>query len=139
MNQPSDAIHVQGLRLWAHVGVLERERELGQWFELELSLWHDLAAAGRSDDLAQSLDYGMAIQALQQLARGLRCHTIEHFAERVMDRLEELFGPVPQRVVLSKCQAPVPGFQGRVAVERWRHGPALGGSAGSPGGSGADR
>ena len=139
MNHSSDAIHVQGLRLWAHVGVLERERELGQWFELAFSLWHDLAAAGRSDDLAQSLDYGVAIRALQQLAAGLRCHTIEHFAERVMDRLEELFGPVPQRVVLSKCQAPVPGFQGRVAVERWRHGPALGGSAGSPGGSGADR
>jgi 7,8-dihydroneopterin aldolase/epimerase/oxygenase len=128
VTQPLDAIHVAGLRLWAHVGVLERERELGQWFELEFSLWHDMAAAGRSDDLAQSLDYGVAIQALQQLARGLRCHTIEHFAERVMDRLEELFGPVPQRLVLSKCLAPVPGFRGRVAVERWRHG-----------GKGADR
>jgi len=122
VTQPLDAIHVDGLRLWAHVGVLERERQMGQWFELAFTLWHDLAPAGRSDDLALSLDYGVAIQAVQQLACGLRCHTIEQFAERVMDRLEELFGPVPQRVVLTKCRAPVPGFIGRVAVERWRHG-----------------
>ncbi|WP_259700877.1 MULTISPECIES: dihydroneopterin aldolase [Synechococcales] len=116
-----DAIHVSGLRLWAHVGVLERERELGQWFELEFSLWHNLEAAGRSDDLSCSLDYGLAIQALQHLAVGLRCHTIERFAERVMDELERLYGAVPQRVLLTKCQAPVAGFHGRVAVERWRH------------------
>ncbi len=47
-----EAIHLHALRLWAHVGVLERERELGQWFELSLSLWHDLGPAGRSDDLS---------------------------------------------------------------------------------------
>jgi len=133
-----DAIHVSGLRLWAHVGVLERERELGQWFELELSLWHDLTATGRSDDLAFSHDYGQGIQALQQLALQLRCLTIEHFAERLMDRLEALFGAVPQRLLLTKCQAPVPGFRGRVAVERWRHAEVLvspwaGGSGGGAG------
>ncbi len=120
-----DAIHVRGLRLWAHVGVLERERQLGQWFELDLSLWHDLGPAGRSDDLGLSLDYGCAITALQALSRELRCLTLEHYAERLMDRLEQLYGPVPQRIELTKCAAPLPGFGGRVSVERWRHrGPA---------------
>jgi hypothetical protein len=32
-----------------------------------------------------------------------------------------LYGPVPQRLELRKCRAPVPGFSGTVAVERWRH------------------
>jgi dihydroneopterin aldolase len=32
----SDAIQVRGLRLWAHVGVLDFERRDGQWFELDL-------------------------------------------------------------------------------------------------------
>ena len=50
---PSDRILVRGLRLWAHVGVLEQERLLGQWFELDLSLGFDLAAAGASDQLEQ--------------------------------------------------------------------------------------
>ncbi len=117
----ADAIHVRGLRLWAHVGVLERERLLGQWFELDLTLWWPLAPAGRADALALSLDYGVAIQALQRLARELRCLTLEAFAEQMLDLIERLYGPVPLRLELRKCRAPVPGFSGSVAVERWRH------------------
>lgn len=115
-----DAIHVRGLRLWAHVGVLEAERQLGQWFELEFSLWADLAAAGGSDDLSLSYDYAQAIAALQALAAALRCLTLEHFAERALDELERLYGPPALRVQVIKCRAPVSGFDGRVAVERFR-------------------
>ena len=118
----NDAIHVKGLRLWAHVGVLEQERRDGQWFSLDISLWSDLSAAAADDDLASSLDYSLAIRSLQALAREIRCLTIEHFSDRVLDCLEQLYGPVPVRLTLSKCAAPVPGFDGVVAVERIRHG-----------------
>ncbi|MDA0258332.1 MAG: dihydroneopterin aldolase [Cyanobacteria bacterium] len=117
-----EAIHIRELRLWAHVGVLEQERRDGQWFSLDISFWLDLSRAAAADDLASSLDYSVAIQALQRLAREIRCLTIEHFSEQVLDRLEQLYGPVPVRLMLSKCAAPVPGFDGRVAVERCRHG-----------------
>ncbi len=117
-----EAIHIRELRLWAHVGVLEQERRDGQWFSLDISFWLDLSRAAAADDLASSLDYSVAIQALHGLARDIRCLTIEHFSEQVLDRLEQLFGPVPVRLTLSKCAAPVPGFDGRVAVERCRHG-----------------
>ena len=118
----NDAIHVKGLRLWAHVGVLEQERRDGQWFSLDISLWIDLSAAAADDDLASSLDYSLAIRSLQALAREIRCLTIEHFSDRVLDCLEQLYGPVPVLLTLSKCAAPVPGFDGVVAVERIRHG-----------------
>lgn len=118
----NDAIHVKDLRLWAHVGVLEQERRDGQWFSLDISLWTDLSAAAADDDLASSLDYSLAIRSLQALAREIRCLTIEHFSDRVLDCLEQLYGPVPVRLTLSKCAAPVPGFDGVVAVERIRHG-----------------
>ncbi len=118
----NDAIHVRGLRLWAHVGVLDQERRDGQWFSLDISLWSDLSSAAASDDLDSSLDYSLAIRSLQSLAREIRCLTIEHFSDRVLDRLEQLYGPVPVRLTLSKCAAPVPGFDGVVAVERVRHG-----------------
>jgi len=116
-----DRILVRGLRLWAHVGVLERERQLGQWFELDFSLAWDLAAAGASDRLEHSLDYSQAIRALQRLAAELRCLTLEHFAERILDCLEQLYGAVPTRLELRKCHAPVPGFDGVVGVQRSRH------------------
>jgi dihydroneopterin aldolase len=120
---PSDRIVVRGLRLWAHVGVLPFERERGQWFELDVELAFDLSSAGRLDDLGLSLDYSQAIGALQRQASEVRCLTLEHYSERILDQLESLHGPVPTRLELRKCAAPVPGFTGLVAVRRQRHWP----------------
>ncbi len=128
---PADRIVVRGLRLWAHVGVLEFERSEGQWFELDLELAVDLAEAGRCDALERTLDYSRLITALQRQARELRCLTLEHYSDRILDLVgrcaaEQLGdrGPVPVRLVLRKCAAPVPGFTGLVAVHRSRHWPA---------------
>ena len=117
-----DCIGVRELRLWAHVGVLDHERRDGQWFSLDLSFQRDLSRAAEADDLSQSLDYSVAIQALQSLSNEVRCLTIEHFSEQVLDRLETLYGPIPVWLRLTKCAAPVPGFNGQVFVERSRHG-----------------
>lgn len=116
-----DRIVVRGLRLWAHVGVLEQERAHGQWFELDLELAFDLGAAARSDALADTLDYSLLITALQEQARSVCCQTLEHYSERMLDLAQELYGPVPIRLELRKCAAPVPGFSGVVAVRRSRH------------------
>ena len=113
---------VRGLRLWAHVGVLEQERELGQWFELDLTLGCDLSAAAAGDDLSATLDYSRAITALQHQARTIRCLTLEHWSEQILQLLEDLYGPVPMALELRKCRAPVSGFTGIVAVQRRRHG-----------------
>ena len=51
----SDRILVRDLRLWAHVGVLPHERELGQWFELDIELGWDLSAAAAADDVGATL------------------------------------------------------------------------------------
>ena len=120
---PADLIVVRGLRLWAHVGVLEHERQLGQWFELDFELSRDLATAADGDDLSATLDYSRAITALQQQARTIRCLTLEHWSDRILLLLEELYGPVPISLELRKCQAPVPGFSGTVGVRRRRYWP----------------
>ena len=117
-----DALHVRDLRLWAHVGVLDSERQDGQWFALDLSFQLDLSSAAADDDLGATLDYSEAIIALQDLARTIRCLTIEHFSEQVLDRLDAMYGAVPVWLRLSKCSPPIAGFTGTVMVERSRHG-----------------
>ena len=121
---PRDQVVVRGLRLWAHVGVLEHERLMGQWFELDFSLGWDLSAAATADQLQASLDYSLAIQGLQQQARGVRCLTLEHWSDQILALLEQLYGQVPILLELRKCQAPVPGFSGIVAVQRTRRWPS---------------
>ena len=117
----SDRILVRDLRLWAHVGVLPHERELGQWFELDIELGWDLSAAAAADDVGATLDYSRAIAALQSQARALRCQTLEHWSGLILDLLEDLYGQVPMAIELRKCQAPVPGFSCKVGVQRRRH------------------
>ena len=117
-----DCIGVRELQLWAHVGVLEHERRDGQWFSLDFSVQLDFKAAAIDDDLSQSLDYSVAIRALLGLSQQVHCLTIEHFSEQILDRLETLYGAIPIWLRLTKCAAPVPGFNGRVFVERSRHG-----------------
>lgn len=111
----ADRIVVRGLRLWAHVGVLEFERQQGQWFELDLELAVNLAAAGLSDNLADTLDYALLIRALQCQARAIRCHTLEHYAEQIL-AICRAQGARGVALELRKCAAPVPGFTGTVAV-----------------------
>ncbi len=111
---------LRGLRLWAHVGVLERERRLGQWFELDAWFEADLAIAGRSDRLDDSLDYVEAVTAARRVAASLCCHTLEHFSEQLMDAFAEIYGACPMGLELRKCAAPIPGFDGTVAVCRSR-------------------
>jgi dihydroneopterin aldolase len=116
--QEAEAIVVRGLRLWAHVGVLPFEREQGQWFELDLVLSVPVAAAGRSDRLADTLDYSRLIKVLQALARRIHCQTLEHYAERILQQIASDFGPLPVVLELRKWAAPVPGFSGQVGIRR---------------------
>ena len=120
-----DIIHVQELHLWAHVGVLDSERLLGQSFLVDFSIWKDLAQASQNDELSYTVDYSVAIRGLQKLALNINCMTIEHFSEVILDYLEELYGPFPIRVILKKCSPPVNGFNGTVSVEKKRNFPSL--------------
>ncbi len=120
---PSGAIHIKGLRLWTHVGVLEYERLTGQWFNLDISIWLDCDLASEKDDLSKTFDYSLAILEIQRIAFGLECQTIEHFSERIFEVLEKLYGIAPMKLLLSKCSVPIEGFNGQVTLERFRHWP----------------
>ena len=87
---PDGVIHVEGLELWAHVGVYDKERHLGQLFSLDLSLWIDVDDSAKHDDLSKTVDYAQAINAVRKLTSQLSCLTIECFSERIFVCLEEL-------------------------------------------------
>tara|TARA_Y100001968_G_scaffold215216_1_gene197979 strand:+ start:213 stop:596 length:384 start_codon:yes stop_codon:yes gene_type:complete len=115
------AIHIYGVNLWAHVGVLDQERLMGQEFIADISFWLDLDDAAIHDDLSSSIDYSFAIKKVQKLSFQMDCLTIERFSENILDVLEEFCGAIPMRILLKKCYPPIQGFNGSVAVERRRN------------------
>ena len=114
-------IHVNNVNLWAHVGVLEKERMTGQRFVADLSLWLDLNDAAKYDDISKSVNYASAVKGLQRLSFSTNCLTIEKFSDKILDLLEELYGPIPMKLLLKKCEPPIEGFTGNVAIERKRN------------------
>jgi dihydroneopterin aldolase len=49
----ADVIALTGLRVFAHHGVFDHERENGQEFVIDVRISLDLAAAAASDDVAR--------------------------------------------------------------------------------------
>lgn len=79
----TDRIELTGIRAWGHHGVLDHERRLGQEFVVDLSLALDLTTAGASDDLADTVDYGVLAQRTADMVAGDPCRLLEALAERI--------------------------------------------------------
>ena len=78
-----DRIELRGLRALGTHGVLPEERERPQPFEVDLDLEVDLRAAGRSDALSDTVDYGAIAEAVAAVITGPHADLLEHLAERM--------------------------------------------------------
>ena len=123
MNQflNSSAIHIKDINLWAHVGVLEKERIHGQSFILDISFWLNLDEASKLDKLDKSIDYSELIKSVQKLSFEINCLTIEYFSDQILNVLESLCGKIPIIILLKKCSPPINGFTGSVLIEKKRN------------------
>ena len=123
MNQfhNSSAIHIKNINLWAHVGVLEKERIHGQSFILDISFWLNLDEASKLDKLDKSIDYSELIKSVQKLSFEINCLTIEYFSDQILNVLESFCGKVPIIILLKKCSPPINGFTGSVLIEKKRN------------------
>lgn len=112
----TDRIALSGITVVAHHGVFLEERERGQPFVVDVVAHLDLHPAGRSDDLADTVDYGDLAVRIHDLVAGERHHLIERVAERVAElvltdpRVEEV------EVTVHKPEAPIPVPTGSVSV-----------------------
>lgn len=124
MNLPElDRIEVTGIRGWGHHGVLPQEKELGQQFSVDITLWLSTAPAGRADRLDRTVNYAeIAADVSEQITTGAH-DLIETLAEHIAARVLEGRGnPLVRRVgvVVHKPAAPVgiPVGDVRVAITR---------------------
>ncbi len=78
-----DLIELRGLHLAGIVGVLPHEQAQSQPLELDLDIGLDLAAAGASDDLADTVDYGGLCAVAEQTVASTSYALLEALAEHV--------------------------------------------------------
>ncbi|PSB11404.1 dihydroneopterin aldolase [Pleurocapsa sp. CCALA 161] len=112
-----DSIQVSGIRAYGYVGYLPEEKVLGQWFEVDLTLWIDLSAAGKSDEITDTLDYREAIAIVKEQITTAKFDLVEKLVSAIADKILSLEKVNQVRVQLSKPAAPIPDFSGRITLD----------------------
>ncbi|WP_027479416.1 dihydroneopterin aldolase [Gryllotalpicola ginsengisoli] len=112
----TDSITLTGIAVEAHHGVYDFEREKGQTFVVDLTVWLDLAPAARGDELAATVHYGELAEAVHAAVAADPVDLIETVAERVA-RVALGFAAVERvRATVHKPDAPIPVPFADVAV-----------------------
>lgn len=112
-----DSIKVTGIRAYGYTGYLPEEQVLGQWFEVDLTLWLDLGVAARSDNIEDTFDYREAIALVKDLIKTSKYALVEKLVEAIADKILSLNKVTQVRVQLSKPAAPIPDFGGRITLD----------------------
>jgi dihydroneopterin aldolase len=103
----ADRILVVGLEVFAHHGVQAAEKKQGQRFLVDLDLELDLGQAGRSDQLADTVDYGSLLGEVGRVVAGERWDLIERVAERVAETALSYSLVEAVTVTVHKPEAPI--------------------------------
>ncbi len=112
-----DSLSIDGIELSTHIGVPEEERKKEQRLLVSIELFLDLSAAGRTDDVTQSVDYYQVTLRIRTLAQQER-KTIESFAEDIAQMILKEFQPAGG-VKVSVWKFPMPGVRAVCAtIER---------------------
>jgi dihydroneopterin aldolase len=97
-----DLVFVNGLEARTILGVDEWERVGPQPVSIDLAFLADAAAAARSDDVRDTVNYRDVAKAVLELAEASRFRLVETLAERIAERVLREFGRPWVRVRVVK-------------------------------------
>lgn len=103
-----DQIKLDAIRVSGTIGVLAEEQQRAQPFEVDLVLDVDARAAGASDELARSVDYGVPIAIVHRIVSTERHQLLERVATRIAEEVLRLDGVEAVDVTVRKLKVPVP-------------------------------
>jgi dihydroneopterin aldolase len=104
----TDVIEIRGLRALAICGALPEEQVRAQPVEVDLDVHVDLAPAGGTDELADTVDYAAIAAAVERVLITERFTLLERLAQRLAEvaLLDERVRSVT--VAVRKLRPPVP-------------------------------
>jgi 7,8-dihydroneopterin aldolase/epimerase/oxygenase len=115
-----DVIQLTGIRCYGYTGYLAEEQFLGQWFEVDLRLSLDLAPAGQSDRIEDTLDYRSIIAEVKEIVGTKKFALVEKLAETLVQAVLRYEQVQQVELRLHKLAAPIPDFGGKITIELQR-------------------
>lgn len=95
--------HLKNLEIWTRVGVYETEKTAPQKLLVCVKFEFDARAAGRSDDLPDTIDYSAVEQLVRQVCAQKHYQLLEHLHETLKVSITKNFPALSQlEIVLEK-------------------------------------
>jgi dihydroneopterin aldolase len=113
---PMDKIHIEGLEVFALIGVYDWEREHQQRLIVDVELSADLSLAAQTDDVENTLNYALIAQGISDFAEKSQFKLIEALASHMADWLLQSF-PMLKTVRLKLSKPDILANAKNVAVE----------------------
>ncbi|MBT3270470.1 dihydroneopterin aldolase [Candidatus Poribacteria bacterium] len=98
----ADRILLRDIRFYGNHGATVEEQDVGQWYAVDLDLYLDLAAAGGSDDLSKTVDYGEVCRMVMEFGSTRRFRLIEALAEEISSGVLNNFAVDSVRIRVTK-------------------------------------
>ena len=104
-----DIIRLSGLSFYGYHGATAAEKETGRVFEVDCELEVDLAEAGRTDQLADTIDYRQAYDVIKETVEGRAFSLVEGLASHLAAQILERFPVYRVTLRVRKMNPPIPG------------------------------
>ena len=117
----TDVIRLGGLSFYGYHGVTAAEKETGRVFEIDCELEADLAEPGRSDRLADTVDYYAVYKLIRDSVEGTAFSLLEGLANHLASNILDKFPVYRVTLKVRKMHPPIPGQIKFIEVEVTRH------------------
>lgn len=97
-----DKIFISELKVETKLGVPEWERMAPQTVVLDIEIKHDLHKAGKSDAIADTIDYGEIVRRIRETLSEHSFQLVEALAEHVCELIFKEFGVKEVEIKVSK-------------------------------------
>jgi dihydroneopterin aldolase len=116
----ADHVFVEGIKFHGFHGMTKLERQVGVRLSVDVTLELDLERSGRSDRMADTLDYAAVHKKVIEVGRGRSYKLLETFSRTLIDELLAAF-PAERVTVRVRKETPVlDGIVDAVGVEMSR-------------------
>ena len=117
-----DWLRLARIQAYGHLGVTQKERDLGQRIEADVELAYAPLKTRRPDVLDEAIDYEEVHRLVRSQIQMSRCRLIETLAEELALALIQEFDSPRVRVRVRKLHVPVDDFTTipEISVERVR-------------------
>ena len=97
-----DTIFISELKIKTKLGVPAWERMVAQTIILDIEIGYDLAPAGKSDAIADTIDYGAVVAGIQATLKEHSFQLVEALAEHICQLILNEFGALNVKVKVAK-------------------------------------